>query len=111
MEQLILDLGGKYAILLIPVLISFFASFAIEAILHYTPEWLKLRYVILIVSVLEGLTCFFSFNKILLNLSDKLWVFSGSITFSIVFYYAFGKQIVQLVLSKIESKIDKETGS
>ena len=108
MEQLMIDLVGKYAIVLIPILLGFLASFAIEAMLHYTPEWLTLKYVILIFSVLEAVPVFFAFPHILTSLVDEIEIFFTTVFFSITFYYAFGRTFVQFVLKKVTEKAENK---
>lgn len=109
MEQLILDISTKWAFLLVPVFAGLFCSFVIEAVLHYTPEALTLKWVILIVTFPIAVLMVWGTPTINPLAFDK--VLSGllSIAFSIAGYYAFGKRIVQLILSFVEKKIGEKT--
>jgi len=108
MENFLINIAGKYAILLIPVLTGFFAAFIMEATMYYTPKWFTMKYVVLIISILISIPMAFAFPRLLPLTSDKIVIGITSVALSVIFHYSFGKKMVRLIIKKIEKKVEEQ---
>jgi branched-subunit amino acid permease len=104
MEDLLIDITGKWAILAIPILAAIIMSLAIESIDQLTPTWNKYWYTFLIVAIIIGVGLTFLFPKTINTVEDIIIIALVNVIFSIVFSKVAGRKFILWVIEKATEK-------
>lgn len=108
MEQALNDIAGKYTFFAIPIIVGLLSSFIVAAIDYITPEKIKGKWLLTLLSVLIGFGLAFAFPTIAVWWLDILILAVLNASSALLFFHLGGRKMIDKLIKTFINKIQNK---